>query len=119
MAKITRDEIRKATLGLAQDFGSRIVKIQGIEIEIKQLSVADRNMLTSKSLNKDTNQVDYIEYQINSIIFSCYVPNTNEKIYDETDKETLKNCVSGGYVDILFSEISALHDITFDQAKKN
>jgi hypothetical protein len=76
-------------------------------------------MLTSKSLNKETNQVDYIEYQINSIIFSCYVPNTNEKIYDDTDKETLKNCVSGGYVDILFSEISTLHDITFDDAKKN
>ena len=113
---MSKEAIRKATLGQKQNFKSDIVMCNGVEIEIKQLTIFERNKLSMDSVNKETNTLDIISYQINSIIYCCYVPNTEEKVFDDTDKEVLKNSVSGGFADQLWEKIQELHYIKTDEA---
>lgn len=102
-----RDNIRSKTIGAPKHFKKNIVKIDDVEVEVRQMSVKDRLEIFSKSSNGEGG-VDALRFQLWSVIYSCYVPGTNEKVYEEHDYDQLVSNPTGSFVDILAGEVTKL-----------
>lgn len=117
--KTAKQKIREATVGAKKRFSSENVEFNGVHIEVRQLSLADRRDYMTKAIDTQSKQVDMLKLQVYSIIASCYVPGTDEKIFDEVDYSAISNSVTGGYADILWESIQSLSNFTVEDAKKN
>lgn len=117
--KSLRDIIRSATVGSKKKYRTEIVELDGVKLEVRQLSLSDRREYIEKSIDTQTKQADLLKLQIYAILSSCYVPGTDERVFDETDFNTISNSISGGYADILWEAIQRLSNFTVDEAKKN
>jgi len=114
-----RDKIRSATLGNKTQFNSKIVKYNGVEIEVRQLTLKEKTDYYSNCLDEKTQLPNPLKLQVLGIILSCYVPNTNEKVFEDSDFDVLSNDVAGGYTDELFLAFNELSNLNLDEAKKN
>jgi hypothetical protein len=119
MSNELRDKIRSIALGSKKNFKTKTVKFNGVEIEVKQLTLGERSEYTMSCIDNKTQQADVLKLQVYAIIKSCYVPNTDTKIFEDTDYEMLCNDVTGGLADQLWNAIQELSNITLDDAKKN
>lgn len=117
--KTVREKIREATVGSKKRFSSESVTFNGINIEVRQLSLVDRRDYMTQAIDTQTKQVDMLKLQVYSIIASCYVPGTDEKVFEDTDFNSISNSVTGGYADVLWEAIQRLSNFTVDDAKKN
>ena len=113
-----RDKIRAATIGQSQSFRSEIVKVNDVEIEVRQLTIKERSDVV-KTFTDQKGDKDPLKMQIHEIIASCYVPNTNEKVFEDTDFEAMVSCYAGSYLDALYSSILELQTYSIEDAKKN
>jgi hypothetical protein len=118
-AKTAKQLIREATVGAKKRFSSEIVEFNGVKIEVRQLSLIDRRDYMTRSIDRKTNQADMLKLQVYSVIASCYVPGTDEKVFDETDYNGISSSITGGYADILWEAIQRLSNIEVSDAKKN
>lgn len=100
-----RDKLRSKTVGKAKNFRSKIETIDGDEYEVRQLSVKDRMTVYNKATKNGV--LDPLQFQIWAVISTCFVPGTNEKLFDDTDYESLINQPTGGFLDQL-SEAAVL-----------
>lgn len=119
MTLTERDKIRKNTLGAPTKFRSENVDLNGSIIEVRQLNLQDRALYLTSAIDPETNATDIMKMQVNAIILSCYVPGTDERVYDDTDYDAISQDVSGGFADKLWETIQTLGNITVDEAKKN
>jgi hypothetical protein len=119
MSNKLRDKIRTATLGAKKRYSSEIVDFNDVQIEVRQLSIADRNDYMTKALDATGKNADILKLQINSVIVSSYVPGTDEKVFEDTDYEVISKSIAGGYADVLWEAIQRLNNFTADSAKKN
>jgi hypothetical protein len=94
-----RDAIRSKTVGSAKIFKKEIVTVDGEQIEVRQLSVGDRKKVLARS--SKNGEVDPLDFQIWAIISTCYVPETEEKLFEDTDYNVLSEQPTGGFVDEL------------------
>lgn len=94
-----RDVLRSKTVGGAKKFRSKIVTVDGEDIEVRQLSVRDRLDVYNRSTKNGV--LDPLQFQIWSIIATCYVPDTREKLFDDADYDSLMEQPTGGFVDQL------------------
>jgi hypothetical protein len=117
--KTAKNKIREATVGARKRYNSENVEFNGVNIEVRQLSIADRRDYLDKTIDTQNQQADMLKLQVYSIIASCYVPGTNEKIFDETDYSAIANSVTGGFADLCWEAIQRLSNFTVDDAKKN
>lgn len=103
-----RDAIRNKVL--AGRPKSTIVKLDdGTEIEVRQGRVGDMlDAITTEDPKKRMASL---------LILACYVPGTNEKVFDDTDYDTLMNLPSGGVFSQLTEAISSQNDLD-KQVKK-
>jgi|SRR6056297_941726 len=112
-----RNKIRSNTLGKTSKFASKLMMIGDVEVEIRQPSVGTRSILMKKSrdtksseINADVSaadvldSIDYGKMQVLSVIYCTFVPNTDERVFDEQDYKALINQPAGGFVD----DISAI-----------
>jgi hypothetical protein len=90
-------DIRSATLGQQNKFRSEKVKHGSIEVEVRQLSYADRTALIEKCTKDD--KMDTLKLQVYAVIYTVVDPETGEKVFNEADYETMVQQPSGGYVD--------------------
>jgi len=90
-------DIRSATLGAQNKFRTEKVKHGDIEVEVKQLSYADRTALMEKCTEGD--KLDSLKLQVFAVIYTVVDPETGDKVFSETDYETMVQQPSGGYVD--------------------
>jgi len=114
-----RDKIRAATVGSKKQYRKELVELEGAQVEVRQLSLLERRDYMSASLDKESNSVDLLKLQVNAIISSCYVPGTDEKVFEDTDEKAIGNSITGGYADTLWEAIQRLSNFSVDDAKKN
>tara|TARA_R100000656_G_scaffold54499_1_gene42971 strand:- start:416 stop:796 length:381 start_codon:yes stop_codon:yes gene_type:complete len=126
MKKSLKDKIRAATVGKCKTFKSEIVSFEGVNIEVRQLSLATRRDYMTASLEKvtdstgnETQQANLLKLQVNAVIASSYVPGEDMLVYDETDYNSIKDSVTGGYADVIWEAVQRLSNITTEDAKKN
>ena len=119
MSKSLRDEIRKALLGKKQKSKRKIVKFNEVEIEVRQISIADRKDYLNKTIDKNTMQPELLKLQVYGIIASCYIPDSDEKVFEDTDYNVISDSVTGGYADVLWQAVQELSNFTVEEAKKN
>lgn len=113
MAQSVRDRIRSATVGKSEQFKSKTFTYNGVDVEFRQPCLKDRQLLINKARNKD-GEFDFIEFLIWSVISNTYVPETNEKVYDESDYDSMVAKPSGSFVDKFGSEIAELMNVEDD-----
>lgn len=118
-----RDKIRQKTIGAKKQFKSKIVEIDDhLKIEVRQPSIAKRGkiMKKSKAQTGDVEKIDLAELQVWGTILCCYEPDTNNRIFDESDYNSLKNMPGGGWADDIFTAVSEVINVEdVDQTKKN
>jgi hypothetical protein len=117
-AKSLRDQIRAATVGSKNTFKSEKVTLNGIDIDVRQISIKARDMYVESALQKDQS-VDLLKLKINAIIASCYVPGTEDLVYEDTDFDLISQSVTGGYADKIWVAIQKMSNLTIDDVKKN
>jgi hypothetical protein len=94
-----RDALRSKTVGAKKNFRTQIVTVDGEPVEVRQLSVRDRLDVYNRSTKNG--QLDPLQFQIWSVIATCYVPETNEKLFEDADYDSLMDQPTGGFVDTL------------------
>lgn len=121
-----RDKLRSATLGSSNKFKKETVEINGNEFEIRQPTLKQRGELSRKAMKISTDengktdtQFDIFEFQIQAVLSLTYVPKTDEKVFDERDRELLEECPAGGWFDKLSKVASRLANVSEDETKKN
>lgn len=116
MAQSIRDKIRAATLGKPVQFKSKTFNYEGVDVEFRQPNLKDRQMLINKA-RKSNGDLDFVEFLVWSVIANTYVPDTNEKVFDDTDYDVMTNQNSGSFVDQFGGEIAALMNVEEGDAK--
>lgn len=103
-----RDAIRTALFSGAPQFRSEVVKINGVEVEVRQPSIRVRRELFNKCTDAQGN-IDANEFLVWSIIKNTYKPGTRAtRVFEEGDYEQLMNQPTGGWVDQLIDAMSRL-----------
>lgn len=92
-------DIRNALIGSKPEFKSEEVEVGGKKIEVRQLTVGDRNGLIEKC--KGDNGVDGLKLQVYAVIMTAHDPETGDKIFSPADYDTLVAQPSGGFVDTI------------------
>ena len=107
MAQSIRDKIRSATVGKNHKFKSKIFNYEGIDVEFRQPSIKGKKNLIDKAKGSD-GEFDMINFLVYAVIGNCYVPGTDELVFDETDYDVIVNQPSGSFVDVFGNEIAKL-----------
>jgi len=94
-----RDAIRGKTVGGKKNFRTEIVTVDGEDIEVRQLSVRDRLDVYNRSTKDGV--LDPLQFQIWSVIATCFVPGTKERLFEDADYDSLMDQPTGSFVDKL------------------
>ena len=113
-----RDELRAATLGAPKQFAHEIIEWNGCRFELRQPSVGDRNRLVKQCMD-DKGKPDALELMTRSVMACTFVPDTQEKVFDETDYDALVTSPSGGFVDRFGEKIMGLVYVDTGELEKN
>lgn len=118
MGNTLRDKIRAATVAQPKKYNSETVEMNGIELEVRQLGIDVRGEYM-KSCMDEKGEIDMVKLQVNAIILACYVPGTDETVFEDTDYEAISKSVAGGYADKIWETFQKLSNLSVDDAKKN
>lgn len=99
-----KDEIRTAVFSAQAK--KKIITFFGKEVELRQMSTG-----TIMSLKESD---DRKSAMVKSIILHCYVPGTNERLFDQTDEDALMDIPFGAEMIKLSEEIGSLSGIDLD-----
>ena len=91
-----KDLLRAKVLG--QQVKRIVVDIEGLPIEVRQMNVGQ--MLDA--VNEEDNKRRMARY----LIDCCYVPDTEEKVFDEADIDVLMEMPAGGYYTQIMNKIN-------------
>lgn len=116
MAQSVRDKIRSATLGKPVQFKSKVFTYEGVDVEFRQPNLKDRQTLINKARKSD-GELDFVEFLVWSVISNTYVPETNEKVFEEGDYEVMIQQNTGSFVDQFGGEIASLMNVEEADAK--
>lgn len=89
--------IRAALLGAKVEFASKEVTVCGIKVEVRQPSVKSRRDLFKRATIDGV--MDSSEFMVWAVIYNTYVPNTEERVFEDTDYEALVERPVGGFMD--------------------
>ncbi len=109
MSSEERNKSRAKTVGSNKVFKSKIVKFDGLDIEIREPSVKVWGQILKAVMTMEpdggTGKMEMDKYLIWSVIHCAFVPQTDEKVYEEEDYVSLESCPRSGFVGE-FSEIA-------------
>jgi hypothetical protein len=94
--KSARDKIRAKVL--SEQIKRVIVEIEGTQIEVRQMSVGQ--MLDSISV--EDGKARMAQY----LIDCCFVPGTEDKVFDSADLDVLMAMPAGGYYAVIMAEVN-------------
>lgn len=118
--KSTRDLIRKATLGKPNTRASSTMDLNGVDVEIRQPTVGQRSRILTAAGGGTTGEIkDFSKLQIAAIMSCCYVPGTQEHVFEKADEKSLMDQPAGGWVDELAAEAVRLMNTEAEQDAKN
>lgn len=81
VALLTRDELRAALIGKKHVPESTTVEVFGVEVELRQPTFSD--------ILKVREEADEQTRTIEMFVNYAYVPGTDEKVFEDTDKDTI------------------------------
>lgn len=118
-----RDAIRAATVGSAKDFKKEIVNVNGVDVEIRQLSVGERMEIGTLSRPKDDEEtVDSRRaFGVLAILRMCYEPGTETRVYESGDADSILASPSRSWADTLMDHCIDMLNMktTAEQVAKN
>lgn len=142
-----RDQIRAKTVGQSVHFATKMVEHEGMEIEVRQPTVAARSAIMKKSRDSDAvarqaqtaarkaqtdgdqvdevdaqdvlSTIDYGKMQVWAAIQCAYVPGTDERLYSEEDFKALINQPTGSFVDKISTAAMNLMNVQPENDAKN
>jgi len=114
-----KSKIRAKTIGSRKAFKYKIVEFEDVEIEIREPSVKVWGQILKSVMGMEgdntAGKMEYDKYLIWSVIHCAFVPGTDEKVFEDTDYETLESFPRRGFVGE-FSDI-AMDMMNADQEK--
>lgn len=114
MAQNVRDGIRSAIFASKNKGATRTFDFFGQAVEIRQPTLAQITRL-SRVAAEDTK----IPQVVRVLIEYCYVPETNEKVFDIGDAEQLASLPSGKWLANFNKAFEELSGIDVEAAEKN
>ncbi len=116
-----RDRLRAKTVGAKKKFPSEILEHDGEQYEIRQPSVANRAAIMKKARIQtgDVEQLDIAALQIWAIIKCTYVPETNERVFEDSDAQNFLDGPGGLFVDKFAAVAMRLMNVEAEGIEKN
>jgi len=110
---LTRDEIRSQLLGTSHKPKCKLITIWGIEIELRQASLRD----ILKASGSDDVEVN----AVNMVVRYAYMPGTNTRIFEDTDRNVILGWPFGEDMQKLqaaVAELTGISEATIEKAKE-
>lgn len=116
-----RDRIRKATLGTPDARKSVVVEWNGERLEVRKLTFAQQKKInklctrTITALDSQTGQrvasekLDEIRMAVLTVIHCCYVPGTDERIFDDKDEQEISSMAVEGFLAEVFDAVGEVN----------
>jgi len=115
-----RAAIRRAFLGTGFTPKCEVVEWNGEKIEVRRISIGRQKYIDkaikrtvvatdAKGQKVATETQDGFMMTILSVIFSCYVPGTNELVFDEKDKDELLGMSADGFMEPILEAVSKVN----------
>lgn len=113
----TRKSIRDALLGKAPEFKKEVAEYNGVKVEIRQPTMKSRREIMNRAQD-EKGKTDLFEFLVWAVIENTYVEGSDEKVFEDTDYESLMSRPAGGFMD-KFGEVAAsLMNVEEDVAEK-
>lgn len=114
--KGNRDAIREAMLNAKPR--SKVISIFGQEVELRQSTVG-QVMKEVEGPDGETKAIPRDVAFAHLLINHCFVPGTNEKVFDDTDVDVLRTLPFGPELITLQTAIQELMGLNIEAALKN
>lgn len=102
------DQLRAAALGKEQAQKVEYVEIGDLKFEIRRLTIAQQKYIARVAVKKD-GKPDDIEAAVLTVIYSTYVPGTDELVFNEKDKDELKSKSIDDWLERVFDAIAKVN----------
>ncbi len=110
----SRDNIRsKIFSGANKHRKSKVIDFMGEDVEVRQPTVKQVQDLAKEARKEDSDAV------LLSIMEYCYVPGTDEKVFDAADKDELLGLPVGDWLNNLNKAIEEMTGVDVSMAEKN
>lgn len=120
-----KDKLRLVTLGSNKKFERKQVEIGGELFEVRQPTLKERGVFRTNAMKigsdengKGKADFDIFEFQIQAVMGLTLIPGTDEKVFDESDREAFESSPSGGWFDTIATIATELCNVT-DSTIKN
>ena len=125
MSNTQRDKLRSLVVGAKKHFKRETVEVDGVEFELRAPSVKERGDLfkaagITQMQEKDAiRHADIAELQATAVISLTYVPGTDDKVFDPSDKATFLSMPAGGVFDTLAEVAIRMLNVKTGEVSKN
>jgi hypothetical protein len=123
---MNKDKLRALTLGSSKKFERKLVEIDGEFFEVRQPTLKERGLFRKKAMKISQNEngesvtdFDIFAFQIEAVLTLTLVPDSDEKVFEETDREAFESCPCGGWFDKLAAVASELCNVKDAEIKKD
>lgn len=99
MGNSVKANLIQATIGAKKEFKRTSLEYGDETFEFIQPSLKERKEIIKRVRGKDGN-VDEIGLMVEAIIALTVVPGTNERVFDESHRDSMMDQPAGGFVDI-------------------
>lgn len=113
-----RDKIRAKTIGLPKTFAREKVTWNGVEVEVKQPSMGERNEL-KEFLEGDGDDINLNNFMIICAIRFTMVPGTDERVFEDSDYKEILEHPTGSFIDTFGPVALRLLNVSVEDAEKN
>ena len=117
MTETKRDKLRGKLLGSKKDFKTKTIEWEGDFFEFRQPTMKLRSKIYAKSKH-DSDSVEVFEFMVWSVIYTLYVPGTNDLVFEESDYEALMENPVGGFMDEFSETASQVMNVDPKEKKK-
>jgi len=123
---MNRDKLRAITLGATKKFERKTVEIEGNVFEVRQPTLKERGAFRKKAMTLKTDEAgdsqadfDIFEFQVQAVMGLTLVPDSDEKVFEEADRESFESSPCGGWFDKLAAVASELCNVKDRDIKKD
>jgi hypothetical protein len=110
----SRDNIRSKIFSAKnKNRKSKVIDFMGEDVEVRQPTVKQVQELAKEARKEDSDAV------LLSIMEYCYVPGTNDKVFDDADKDNLLGLPVGDWLNNLNKAIEEMTGVDVSAAEKN
>lgn len=119
MAQKTRDALRTAILGGTHRLKRELLRLpasdgsEGIEVELRQPTIG---ALSRSAMQAEK---DKVPPTVRTLIEYCYVPGTDDKVFEDADADVLSDLPTGAWLSKLNEVVGRLIEFNPKEAEKN